>query len=505
MIGTVKSVKRIQSLTTLSLLALTPLLGCSGPAGPAGQEGPAGDAGATGPKGPAGPMGPKGSGLEGGIDAGAYIPVSCLAPCHGFNGINAQFQTSVHYTEYLANVVSATPETEWTEPGQPCGNCHAIDALAARQLANDGGTVDGGTVTNLAAGQLVYNSGIGTEATANYVGNATVAEVYCTTCHAVTEANDPHRTGKVWTWGSFPFVVSPEGGTTIEKSAAVGTMTGTFVGAGGVVGKTGFGYSNTCFSCHRSRVDITQYITADVSGVGTNAITSTHWGPHESPAADVYTGLGGYEYQAHANYKQAPHLTNTADFSGGCTTCHMTPIASNPYTLPDGGTAGVPDHSMQPQLWSMCTSSCHSGTPLPTIASLVAADPYNIIRGLTEMEGDLNTLGLVTRSASAPYLPLCSSTITTGCLGTVGDGNFALTNVGDVTAPVYTLASALGAVGAKVVLTQKQAGALYNYVIVGRAGGFGAHNGAYAADLLYDSIITGLGNTTSTTWGTIRP
>src|ERR1700722_7235129 len=154
MIGTVKSVKRIQSLATLSLLALTPLLGCSGPAGPAGQEGPAGDAGATGPKGPAGPMGPKGSGLEGGIDAGAYIPVSCLAPCHGFNGINAQFQTSVHYTEYLANVVSATPETEWTEPGQPCGNCHAIDALAARQLANDGGTVDGGTVTNLAAGQL---------------------------------------------------------------------------------------------------------------------------------------------------------------------------------------------------------------------------------------------------------------------------------------------------------------------------------------------------------------
>jgi hypothetical protein len=183
----------------------------------------------------------------------------------------------------------------------------------------------------------------------------------------------------------------------------------------------------------------------------------------------------------------------------------MSPVADNPYTLPDGGTAGVPDHSMIPQLWSMCTSACHSGTPLPTIASLLAADSYNVVRGMTEIEGDLNNLGLLTRSAAAPYLPLCSATIPTGCLGKVGDGTFALTSGGDETSPVYTVASALGSAGAAVVLAQKQAGALYNYIIVGRAGGFGAHNGSYAADLLYDSIITGLGNTTSTTWGTSRP
>jgi hypothetical protein len=502
MTGRVNPLKLIQGLTVLSSFTLFPLLGCTGPTGATGQEGPTGGAGPSGPKGPPGPKGSLGSGLE---DGGAYIPVSCLSPCHGFNGINAQFQTSVHYTEYLANLVSATPEAAWTETGESCGTCHAIDALVVRQSANRGGTVDGGTVTNLSAGELVYNSGIGTEAMANYVGSATTAEVYCTTCHLVTEANDPHRTGKVWTWGSFPWVVSPNGATTIEKSAAVGTITGTFVGAGGVVGKAGFGYSNTCVSCHRSRVDITQYITADVGGVGTNAITSPYWGPHESPAADVYTGLGGFEYQTHANYKQAPHLTNTTYFTEGCTTCHMSPVADNPYTLPDGGTAGVPDHSMQPQLWSMCTSACHSGTPLPTIASLVASDPYNIIRGMTEIEGDLNDLGLLTRSAGAPYLPLCSSTITTGCSGTVGDGHFALTNVGDDTSPVYTATSALGAAGAAVVLTQKQAGALYNYLIIGRAGGSGAHNGSYAADLLYDSIITGLENATSTTWGTSRP
>jgi hypothetical protein len=440
------------------------------------------------------------------MEGGDYIPVSCLSPCHGFNGINAQFQTSVHYTEYLANLVSATPEVAWTESGQACGNCHAIDALVERQIVNDaGGTVDGGTVTSPQSGQLVYNSGIGTEATSNYVGTAAVAEVYCTTCHLVTNENDPHRTGKVWTWGSFPFVVSNDAGVSIEKSATVGTMSGTFVGAGGVEGNTGFGYGNTCMWCHKSRVDITQYITADVSGVGTNAITSTHWGPHESPAADVYTGLGGYEWGAHSTYGQAPHLTNTAYFSNGCTTCHMSPVADNPYTLPDGGTAGVPDHSMQAQLSSVCTGACHSGTPVPTIASLVAADPYNIIRGLTEIEGDLNSLGLLTRSAAAPYLPLCSTTITTGCTGKVGDGNYALVNVGDVTSPVLTVASSLGAAGTKVVLTQNQTGALYDYIIVGRAGGLGAHNGSYSADLLYDSITKGLAIATTTTWGSIRP
>jgi hypothetical protein len=135
----------------------------------------------------------------------------------------------------------------------------------------------------------------------------------------------------------------------------------------------------------------------------------------------------------------------------------------------------------------------------------VAADPYNVVRGMTEIEGDLNDLGLLTRSAAAPYLPLCSSIITTGCSGTVGDGNFALSITGDDTSPVYTMTSTLGAAGAAIVLTQKQAGALYDYLIVGRAGALGAHNGSYAADLLYDSIITGLGNTTSTTWGTSRP
>src|SRR5208282_2674838 len=155
--------------------------------------------------------------LDGGM--GVTVSTSCLSPCHGFNGVVAQFQTSVHYTEYLANVASATPETDWTTPGAPCGNCHAIDALQQR-VTGAVGTTDGGVVANLASGELQYRDPAkGALSSANYVGSATVAEVYCTTCHAVTNANDPHKTGIPWTPGSFPLQVSEDGGAiNVERS-----------------------------------------------------------------------------------------------------------------------------------------------------------------------------------------------------------------------------------------------------------------------------------------------
>ena len=184
-----------------TFVAVVPLAlfvaGCEGPAGPQGEPGQAGassDAAAQGPVGATGPQGPTTSMGEGGI----AIQTSCLSPCHGFNGVVSQFQSSVHYTEYLANVSSATPETEWTTPGAACGNCHAIDALEGR-VGGNVLTTDGGVVTHLASGTLQYRDPVtGALSTANYAGSATVAEVYCTTCHAVTDANDPHKTGVPW-------------------------------------------------------------------------------------------------------------------------------------------------------------------------------------------------------------------------------------------------------------------------------------------------------------------
>ena len=424
-------------------------LACSGPEGPAGEAGLPGEAGAPGATGATGPTGPEGPTGAGGGDGGASlgdggavgIPVSCLSPCHGFNGVVSQFQTSVHYTEYLANVSSPTPEAAWTAPGAACGNCHAIDALAQR-ASGSVGTVDGGVVANLASGELEYrNPANNALASATYVGSATVAEVYCTTCHAVTNANDPHKTGATWTPGSFPLVVNPDGGAiNIERSPSASAVTGTAAG--------NFGPGDTCMWCHRSRTDVTNLLTP-----AGNKITSPFWGPHEGPQADLFTGTGGYEYTG-KTYGQATHEQKLS-----CIDCHMVSVAEN---------ANVPDHSFTPKL-AAC-KSCHA-----TATSFdVNGFESQIKSAMTQIETWFSQQGFLSRSSSAPYTPLTA--------GQIGDGNWDL----DLPVPGASIDGGL--------LTADEAGALYNYIVVARGGAFGVHNPKYVAQLLYDSYfaLTGL-------------
>ena len=116
----------------------------------------------------------------------------------------------------------------------------------------------------------------------------------------------------------------------VEKSPDTTAVTGTSAG--------NFGPGDTCMWCHRSRVDITNYI-----GPTGNAITSSHWGPHEGPQADLFTGAGGYHYQG-KTYGQSTHEQKLS-----CVDCHMGSVADN---------ANVPDHSFNPSL-SAC-KACHA-------------------------------------------------------------------------------------------------------------------------------------------------
>jgi hypothetical protein len=406
---------------------------CTGPTGPAGEPG---EAGARGPRGEAGPPGPRGEAGSTAMlpEAGATIPVSCLSPCHGFNGVVAQFQSSVHYTEYLVNALSPTPEAEWTTTGAPCGNCHAIDGLEQRATGNVG-TNDGGVVKNLSTGELQYlDPNTGAQASANYTGSAAVAEVYCTTCHLVTNATDPHKTGIPWKPGSFPLIVSPDGGSiNIERSPTAGAVTGTDAGD--------FGAGNTCMWCHRSRVDVTSYLTA--SG---NNITSVHWGPHEGPEGDLFTGAGGYEYSGET-YGQSTHEQKLS-----CVDCHMGNVADN---------SNVPDHSFIPKL-TAC-KSCHATATDFNIGDFQS----QIQQTLTDIETALITAQFLTRSEAAPYVPLV--------IAQAGDGNWSQ----DEPIP--------GALFNGALMTQDQAGGLYNYILVARGGASGVHNPKYIAQLLFDS------------------
>jgi hypothetical protein len=437
-----RALRRVALLTVL----LAPGA-CAGPDGPAGVAGSNGEAGAQGTAGPMGAMGPAGpaggSSLDGSV---ASIPVSCLSPCHGFNGVVAQFQTSVHYTEYLVNVASAAPETAWTTTGAACGNCHAIDGLQQRVTGNVG-TTDGGAVVNLASGELQYRDpATGALSTSNYLGTATVAEVYCTTCHAVTDANDPHKTGIPWTPGSFPLQISEDGGAiNIERSPSVAGVTGTQ--ASGPNGGN-FGPGATCMWCHRSRVDVTNYLTT----IG-NAITSTRWGPHEGPQADLFTGVGGYQY-AGKTYGQATHEQKLS-----CVDCHMVSVAEN---------SNVADHSFTPQL-SACLG-CHAGASSFDVSGFET----DVQSALTVMETFLNAQGLLTRAsaaaATAPFYPPLTG-------AQLGDGNWSQDN------PVPGASLGGG------TLTEDQAGGIYNYILISRGGAYGVHNPKYIGELLYDSYV----------------
>ncbi len=117
----------------------------------------------------------------------------------------------------------------------------------------------------------------------------------------------------------------------VERSSAVGTSDGSSAGK--------YRAGNACIWCHKSRKDVTNYVLA-----GSNSITSTTWGPHEGPDADIYSGRGGYEYIP-KQYGNASH----SNFSKGCVQCHMPPVASND---------GIGDHSFYPRI-SAC-KNCHA-------------------------------------------------------------------------------------------------------------------------------------------------
>jgi hypothetical protein len=187
---------------------------------------------------------------------------------------------------------------------------------------------------------------------------------------------------------------------------------------------------------------VTQYITASTK------VTSTHWGPHEGPHSDIFTGLGGYSY-AGKTYKNSTHQS-----LAGCASCHMGKSAAN---------GDMPDHSMRPRIETCQTAGCHVGQT----SFDVAGGQGQVRAGLQELRVQLNNAGLLTRSAAAPYLPLQPAEL--------ADKSYEL----DLTLPTQ--------VGSPN-LTADQAGALYNYLLVARGSAAGVHNPVYTKELLFDAI-----------------
>jgi len=405
--------------------------GAQGQPGPAGTAGPAGSAGPPGSTGEAGPPGPPGPAGDAGHPEGG-LTTTCLGPCHGFTGIVEQWKTSTHFATFISNLGGEEVPT-WTGPNT-CGNCHAIDGIQLRAASNVGFAGTTGPA-NVAKGQLNYLSSVNSKvAESTYAGHATVAVVHCTTCHDAAAANDPHITGLPYTVGSFPLRV-PSGANDdafLEKSSAAGASGGTAAGK--------YGKGNACIWCHKSRKDVTNYIAAS------NVLSSRNWGPHRGPQSDIYTGKGGYHY-AGQTYRNSTHQ----GFTNGCVDCHMPKVASN---------ADVGNHSFYPQLSACQRSGCHANA-----TSFDVGGGQSAMKGaLQELRKELNTLGWLTRSETAPYEMLTDAEVV--------DPNYAEDAVRPSTTP----------------LTADQAGALYNYLLLARGFGGGAHNPVYVRELIYDSF-----------------
>ena len=417
-------------ITACGVWACTSEDGQDGPMGPPGAKGADGDPGPPGPEGPPGEQGLQGEpGPPGpGPDGTAVLTAGCLQPCHSFSGIVDQWRTSRHYATYIDNL-GDDENTSWTG-AKDCGNCHAEDGV---QLRVAGDVTYNGTVSpvELTHGQLNYkNSTNSAISSIVYAGQTTVAAVNCSACHDDSPANDPHLTGANYVLGAFPLRVPSAAGdyAMIEKSSAIGTSDGTRTRE--------YRAGNACMWCHKSRKDVTNYVLEE------NSITSTSWGPHLGPAADVYSGEGGYEFSGR-NYGNSSHT----NLETGCVQCHMPPVAAN---------SGIGDHSFYPQV-SAC-QQCHNG-----------ADDFDILGGQTQVSGmlqrlrvRLNTLGMLTRDGTTPLD------------NELSDTDFAADNA--LPQPSGTL------------VPDDIAGPLYNYFVMARGGALGVHNPNYVQQIVYDSI-----------------
>jgi len=427
--------------------------GAKGEKGDTGEQGPQGEPGEQGEQGPKGDPGNGAGGDSGGVPVGT-LNASCMKPCHTFAGIVEQWKTSRHYSTYIANLGGEEVDS-WTG-AKSCGSCHASDGP---QLRVEGDVKFNGTTGPVALdhGQINYKDSVSAKISEiTYAGQTTVAMVGCATCHDNSPAHDPHLSGADYVPGSFPlrYPVGTADYAIVEKSSAVGVSEGSHSAENGP--------GNACIWCHKSRKDVTNYILA-----GTNAITSTTWGPHEGPQSDVFVGAGksAYEYPP-KTYGNSTH--NSSQIPTGCVECHMPKITDN---------GNIGNHSFYPQT-SACVR-CHG-----SVENFDVGGGQATVKGmLRSLRTKLNSMLLLTRDG---INPLTSSQLS--------DDDFALDEslpekAANVLPPALLPPNPVDPITLpRPAVTGPTAGALYNYFLMARGSAFGVHNPKYTKQVVYDSI-----------------
>jgi hypothetical protein len=128
--------------------------------------------------------------------------------------------------------------------------------------------------------------------------------------------------------------------------------------------------SNLCMNCHQSRRNPSD----DADGNAPVNVSSTHYGAHHGPQANLLNGYGGYEFGAVLS------TSGTHESGADCITCHM-----------HAGDGTVGGHTWTPG--DAACSSCHTGE-VPTTdveTKLHALEEALKTAGMLDAEGGILT------------------------------------------------------------------------------------------------------------------
>jgi hypothetical protein len=260
-------------------------------------EGPVGPAGPEGPEGPEGPAGPAGTDGTDGVDGNAV----CLQ-CHTVamkDAVTAEYETSGH---------AAGAAVSHAGGNKDCAKCHSHEGFVE--------TVFTGEDTTAADIPLPQR-------------------IQCKTCHSFHNSLDFEN----------------------EINHAIRQMDPVVLLANGETVEFANEESNLCMHCHQARRDAPD----DTDGTVPFTVTSTHWGAHHGPQANLVNGFTGYEFG------QDLSTSGSHELMANCVFCHMTAGT-------DGG-----GHTFTPTVES-CTA-CHPD-----------ATDFDIDGAVTEIEGLLDDL-----------------------------------------------------------------------------------------------------------------
>ncbi len=246
------------------------VVGCEGPEGPAGTPGQDGATGPTGPQGPQGPQGPAGP-------AGEDANENCTQ-CHKENtdlyARQIQYANSVH--RLGGNFERASVSYEPEGPNE-CAPCHAHE----------------GFMEVLTTGAMETDESFENPSPIN-----------CRTCHMIHS-----------TYTSADYALTTEDPVELWNTSH---------------GTVDFGEANLCANCHQARV-LSPYPVVDGDPV---TPTSSRYGYHHGPQAQIVGGTGLFELDGPANIGGGPNSHGKPAINDDvCISCHMAP----PFGQQSGG------------------------------------------------------------------------------------------------------------------------------------------------------------------------